>query len=140
MSDFDPSLLEGKDRKELVAIATSLGRKPPSRAKKADMIKLIMDLVGADPDEPTDDAADKGGGQAEKDPPKARKAPAKAVETPAGDEPDAGGGGETKAADKSESEDEGGRADSSPQKRPAAKKQAQPRAKREPEQKQQEPR
>ena len=31
---FDKSLLEGKDRNELVAIATSLGQKPPARAKK----------------------------------------------------------------------------------------------------------
>ena len=46
--DFDPSLLEGKDRPELVAIATSLGQKPPARAKKADVIALIMTLVGAD--------------------------------------------------------------------------------------------
>jgi transcription termination factor Rho len=46
--DFDPSLLEGKDRPELVAIATSLGQKPPARAKKADVIALIMELVGAD--------------------------------------------------------------------------------------------
>ena len=27
--DFDPSLLEGKDRAELVAIATSLGKSRP---------------------------------------------------------------------------------------------------------------
>lgn len=45
---FDPSLLEGKDRNELVAIATSLGQKPPARAKKADIVTLIMGLVGAD--------------------------------------------------------------------------------------------
>jgi transcription termination factor Rho len=51
MSDgqaFDPSLLDGKDRNELVAIATSLGQKPPARAKKADIVTLIMGLVGAD--------------------------------------------------------------------------------------------
>ena len=47
--DFDPSLLERKDRSELVAIATSLGEKPPSRAKKADIVGLILRLVGAEP-------------------------------------------------------------------------------------------
>ena len=47
--DFDPSLLERKDRSELVAIATSLGEKPPSRLKKADIVALILRLVGAEP-------------------------------------------------------------------------------------------
>ncbi|QXC63180.1 transcription termination factor Rho [Aquihabitans sp. G128] len=47
--DFDPSLLERKDRAELVAIATSLGGKPPSRAKKAEIVGLILQLVGAEP-------------------------------------------------------------------------------------------
>ncbi|MCB0978486.1 MAG: transcription termination factor Rho, partial [Acidimicrobiales bacterium] len=54
---FDKSLLEGKDRNELVAIATSLGQKPPARAKKADVITLIMELVGAEPASPVDSAA-----------------------------------------------------------------------------------
>ena len=46
--DFDPSLLERKDRAELAAIATSLGEKPAARAKKADLVALILRLVGAD--------------------------------------------------------------------------------------------
>ena len=46
--DFDPSLLDGKDRSELVTIATSLGQKPPARAKKGEIVALIMQLVGAD--------------------------------------------------------------------------------------------
>ena len=54
--DFDPSLLEGKDRSELVAIATSLGEKPPSRAKKADIVAHILRLVGADGGDSTADA------------------------------------------------------------------------------------
>ncbi|CAN5740940.1 hypothetical protein BH23ACT2_BH23ACT2_16630 [soil metagenome] len=45
--EFDQSLLERKDRAELAAIATSLGEKPPARAKKADIVSLIMRLVGA---------------------------------------------------------------------------------------------
>ncbi len=46
--DFDPSLLDRKDRTELAAIATSLGEKPPARAKKAEMVALILRLVGAE--------------------------------------------------------------------------------------------
>lgn len=52
MSDgqgFDLSLLEGKDRAELAAIAESLGQKPGARAKKSDIVELIAKLVGADP-------------------------------------------------------------------------------------------
>ena len=45
--DFDPSLLERKDRAELVALAEALGEKPPARAKKATIIELILRLVGA---------------------------------------------------------------------------------------------
>ena len=56
--DFDPSLLEGKDRAELVAIATSLGEKPPSRAKKADIVAHILRLVGADGSSGSDTAPD----------------------------------------------------------------------------------
>ncbi len=56
--DFDPSLLERKDRSELVAIATSLGEKPPSRAKKAEIVSLILRAVGAEPDGPDGAAPD----------------------------------------------------------------------------------
>jgi transcription termination factor Rho len=51
MSDgqgFDLSLLEGKDRAELAAIAESLGQKPGARAKKSDIVELIAKLVGAE--------------------------------------------------------------------------------------------
>jgi transcription termination factor Rho len=51
--EFDQSLLERKDRAELAAIATSLGEKPPSRAKKSDIVALIMRLVGAAADVPS---------------------------------------------------------------------------------------
>ena len=54
MAELERSALEGKDRDELVAIATALGGKPASRAKKADIISLILDLTGvtsADGDE-----------------------------------------------------------------------------------------
>ena len=61
--DFDPSLLDNKDRAELVAIATQLGQKPPARAKKADIVTLIMELVGAGdagPSATADDRRDAG--------------------------------------------------------------------------------
>ncbi|MCB0964724.1 MAG: transcription termination factor Rho [Acidimicrobiales bacterium] len=44
---FDQAVLESKDRAELATIAEQLGRKPGARAKKADIIALIMELVGA---------------------------------------------------------------------------------------------
>ena len=47
-SGFDMTLLEGKDRAELAAIAEQLGQKPGARAKKADIVSLILRLVGAD--------------------------------------------------------------------------------------------
>ena len=46
MSGFDPSVLERKDRDELSQIAESLGQKPPSRARKADIVDLILRLAG----------------------------------------------------------------------------------------------
>jgi transcription termination factor Rho len=54
---FDISLLEGKDRAELAAIAEQLGQKPSARAKKADIVSLIMRLVGADEPAPVADVA-----------------------------------------------------------------------------------
>ena len=41
--DLERSKLEGKDRAQLVTIATALGTKPPARAKKADIVTLILD-------------------------------------------------------------------------------------------------
>jgi transcription termination factor Rho len=59
---FDPSLLERKDRAELVTIVESLGGKVPARAKKADIVGQILTLVGhdeaeGDADEPDEDEA-----------------------------------------------------------------------------------
>ncbi|MBS1847290.1 MAG: transcription termination factor Rho [Actinobacteria bacterium] len=45
-SDFDRSQLERKDREQLVEIAAALGRKPPSRARKAEVVDLILELAG----------------------------------------------------------------------------------------------
>ncbi|HSL58039.1 MAG TPA: transcription termination factor Rho [Acidimicrobiales bacterium] len=43
---LERSALERKDRGELMTIATALGGKPGSRAKKADIVNLILELTG----------------------------------------------------------------------------------------------
>ena len=43
--DLERSTLERKDRAELATIAEALGQKAPSRAKKADIVALILELV-----------------------------------------------------------------------------------------------
>ncbi len=73
--EFDPSLLERKDRAELVALAEALGEKPPARAKKATIIELILRLVGA----PGDAASAASPSDADQD--------AEAGQEPVGDEP-----------------------------------------------------
>jgi transcription termination factor Rho len=74
MAELERTALEGKDRDELVAIATALGGKPASRAKKADIVDLILELTGVTPaagseaTDTTDDppaADDAGTGEAE---------------------------------------------------------------------------
>ena len=56
MSDKDQrATLEAKDRDELLTIATTLGGKPGSRAKKADIVEMILGLIAA-PDGAADDA------------------------------------------------------------------------------------
>jgi transcription termination factor Rho len=93
-SGFDMTLLEGKDRAELAAIAEQLGQKPGARAKKADIVSLILRLVGADEGEaaaadggaPTGDAAGAPAeaGPADDAPGDDRTEPAES-EAPAGD-------------------------------------------------------
>ena len=50
MSDpvLERSVLERKERDELLTIAKALGAKPPARAKKADLVDLILQLAGVD--------------------------------------------------------------------------------------------
>jgi len=43
--DSERSMLERKERADLVAMATALGEKPPARAKKADVVELILRLT-----------------------------------------------------------------------------------------------
>ncbi len=57
-TDFDRSQLERKDREQLVVIATTLGKKPPSRARKAEIVDLILELAGVTTGGETPDAGD----------------------------------------------------------------------------------
>ncbi len=54
------STLERKDRDELVTIATALGSKPPSKARKAEIVDLIIKTAMADGGESADGAEDAG--------------------------------------------------------------------------------
>ena len=45
-TQLERGTLEGKDRDELTTIATALGGKPGSRARKAEIVDLILDLTG----------------------------------------------------------------------------------------------
>ncbi len=55
---LEQSVLESKDREQLVAIASALGVKSTSRAKKADLIQKILEQTGAfNNDNPSDAAA-----------------------------------------------------------------------------------
>ncbi|HMT23978.1 MAG TPA: Rho termination factor N-terminal domain-containing protein, partial [Microthrixaceae bacterium] len=51
---FERSTLARKDRTELAAIAEALGRKPGSRAKKAEIVDLILELTGVTPADSVD--------------------------------------------------------------------------------------
>ena len=54
---LERSALERKDRDELVTIAKALGGKPPARAKKADIVDLVLELTGVGDDGPAAAAA-----------------------------------------------------------------------------------
>ncbi len=47
--DVERSMLERKDRADLVTMATALGEKPPARAKKADIVDLILRVTNVGP-------------------------------------------------------------------------------------------
>lgn len=56
------STLQRKDRDELTEIATTLGKKPPSRARKGEIIDLILDLAaGGDGEAGASDESAAGG-------------------------------------------------------------------------------
>ncbi|MDH3707884.1 MAG: hypothetical protein OES57_17600, partial [Acidimicrobiia bacterium] len=58
-TELRKSTLQRKDREELTAIATALGAKPSSRARKAEIVDLILETVGDDA-EPQADGPDAG--------------------------------------------------------------------------------
>ena len=79
---LEKSVLESKDKEQLVAIATALGIKAGPRAKKEDIITKILDTVGGPGDAaPATDKPKRGPGR----PPKAR--PAEETSTDASAEP-----------------------------------------------------
>ncbi len=68
-TELERSALEKKDRDELTTIATALGGKPGSRAKKADIVSLILELTGVEPaadDKPAPAKASRSRGRAAK--------------------------------------------------------------------------
>ncbi len=58
---LERSALERKDRDELQTIAQALGGKPGSRAKKADIVDLILNLTGVSGGAPGEEAAPAAG-------------------------------------------------------------------------------
>ena len=54
---LERSALERKDREELTTIAQALGGKPPSRARKAEIVQLILELTGVEKPGGTERAA-----------------------------------------------------------------------------------
>ena len=93
-AQLERSALERKDRDELHTIAVAMGGKPGSRARKADIIDLIMSLAGLAPSGEADDAgaeADVADAAPEPAAPKPRKKASRAkapepVEPPADDD------------------------------------------------------
>lgn len=51
------STLQRKDREELTEIASTLGKKPPTRARKGEIIDLILELVSGTDTNPTEPSA-----------------------------------------------------------------------------------
>ena len=113
----DPIDLEGlerKDRAELATIAAALGGKPGSRAKKADIVQMILELAGvtssethADADTVDDSADDVGSDSSASDTDTSDAAPADDAADPSVDAAAAS------APDSAASGDEGGEDDSS---------------------------
>ena len=82
-ADLSKSKLASKDKDELTQIAQAMGGKPPSRARKADLIDLIMELAQGGPGESApapsapaysaDPMADVRAAEGKADPPKPRR-------------------------------------------------------------------
>jgi transcription termination factor Rho len=96
VDSIDLDGLERKDRAELATIAQALGGKPGSRAKKADIISMILELAGVTPDAPAAAATEDGDEHAApipSDAPTASDGPIPSEDPTAGDAlvPEAGG-------------------------------------------------
>jgi transcription termination factor Rho len=76
-STLERSALERKDREELTTIAQALGAKPPSRARKAEIVQLILELTGVE--SASDAGSGDAGGAASGDAAPARRAGARAA-------------------------------------------------------------
>jgi transcription termination factor Rho len=92
VDSIDLDGLERKDRAELATIAQALGGKPGSRAKKADIITMILELAGVTPAESSGeqepaDASSEGpaDGPIPSDPPHASSGPIPSEPPAAGD-------------------------------------------------------
>ncbi|CAN5713966.1 hypothetical protein BH20ACT2_BH20ACT2_11560 [soil metagenome] len=81
---IERSALEAKERDELATIAEAMGQKPPARAKKSDIVDLILRLAGVSTQE--DAAADRPEPPADK--PKRSRSRAKAPEPATETEPE----------------------------------------------------
>jgi transcription termination factor Rho len=84
---LERSALERKDRDELLTIAKALGGKPPARAKKADIVDLVLELTGVAAADPSADGPSRGD-DAPARAPRAPKAAQAAPQAP-GEEPPA---------------------------------------------------
>ncbi len=103
-TQFERDTLEGKDRDELTTIATAIGGKPTSRARKAELVDMIVDLA----------AGGSSNGTKAKAKPKPKKQepveqaeePPAAWETEAAEEDDSSKKEDDKAADETKDNDE----------------------------------
>src|SRR4029453_3369582 len=91
---LERSALERKDREELTTIAQALGAKPPSRARKADIVQLILELTGVESPAGERNGRKEAAVDADPDtapppPPEAAESP-EAAETPPPPAPEAG--------------------------------------------------
>ncbi|MGI9603359.1 MAG: transcription termination factor Rho [Acidimicrobiales bacterium] len=97
-TELRKSTLQRKDREELTAIATALGAKPSSRARKAEIVDLILETVSDGSEEATEDQGDEHDTEAEPtdvEEPEAAETPSKngddgGTDQKAGDQPEVG--------------------------------------------------
>ena len=82
--NLERSTLERKDRSELATIAETLGRKPTSRARKSDIIDVILELTGVIPASGSSDSVD--GDAAAEPAPEAAPVAAAVVESESSDD------------------------------------------------------